>query len=135
MILYLLVQLKYTRWVSVERKSSVCLICMKYGIIILIIIIISLGKILLSYIANTSCTHTCTRVRTHAHVYARVQTHTAVAAVQIITIRWRQTVTARSAGDNAGCWLLKYTLALAARFPRGFAWFWRIKKILGRTET
>ena len=43
-----------------------CLICMKYRIIILIIIIISLGKISLSYIANTSCTHA--RVcRTHAH--------------------------------------------------------------------
>ena len=40
-------------------KSSVCLICMKYRIIILIIIIISLGQILLSYIANTSRTHAC----------------------------------------------------------------------------
>ena len=34
-----------------------CVICMKYRIIILIIIIISLGQILLSYIANTSCMH------------------------------------------------------------------------------
>ena len=45
----------YTSRVPVEGKSSVCLICiMKYGIIILIIIIISLGEILLSYIANTN---------------------------------------------------------------------------------
>ena len=35
-------------------------------IIILIIIIISLGKILSSYIANTSRPHACTDVRTHA---------------------------------------------------------------------
>ena len=42
-----------------------CLICMKYRIIILIIIIISLGKISLSYIANTSRTHACTHARAH----------------------------------------------------------------------
>ena len=46
--------------VPVEGKSSVCLICMKYRIIILIIIIKRPGEILLSYIANTS------RMRTHA---------------------------------------------------------------------
>ena len=34
-----------TRPVPVEGKSSVCLICMKYRIIMLIIIIISIGKI------------------------------------------------------------------------------------------
>ena len=34
-----------------------CLICMKYRIIILIIIIKRLGEILLSYMANTSHTH------------------------------------------------------------------------------
>ena len=38
-----------------------CLICMKYRIIILIIIIKRPGEILLSYIANTSRTHS----RTH----------------------------------------------------------------------
>ena len=44
--------------VPFEGKSSVCVICMKYRIIILItcIIIISLGQILLSCIANTSRT-------------------------------------------------------------------------------
>ena len=53
-----------TRRVPVEGKSSVCLICMKY--MILIFIIISLGQILLSYIANTSRTHACPRTRAHA---------------------------------------------------------------------
>ena len=42
--------------VPVERKLSVCRICMKYRII-LIIIIISLDEILLLYIANTSRMH------------------------------------------------------------------------------
>ena len=62
-----------SRRVPGEGKSSVCLICMKYRIIILIIIIISLGEILFSYIANTSRTHALTRARTHArkHMHAR----------------------------------------------------------------
>ena len=59
-----------TSRVPVEEKSSVCLICMKYRIIILIIIIISLGKILLSYFANTSRTHARTHARTPAHALA-----------------------------------------------------------------
>ena len=42
---------------------------------------------------------------------------------------------ASSAGDNAGRWPLKYTLVLAASFPRGFGYFLLIKKILGQTET
>ena len=50
--------------VPVGGKLSVCLIwnCMKYRIIILIIIIKRLGEILLSYMANTSHTH----ARTHS---------------------------------------------------------------------
>ena len=47
-----------------------CLICMKYRIIILIIIIISLGKISLSYIANTSRTHACMHARAHTGEHA-----------------------------------------------------------------
>ena len=47
--------------VPVGGKLSVCLICMKYRIIILIIIIKRLGEILLSYMANTAHTH----ARTH----------------------------------------------------------------------
>ena len=61
----------YTSRVPVEGKSSVCLICMKYKLIILIIIIISLVQILLSYIANTSRMHACTHARMHAHTHAR----------------------------------------------------------------
>ena len=88
-----------TRRVPVEGKSSVCLICMKYRIIILIIIIISLGQILLSYIANTSRTHApCQRTRAHACA----STHTAVAtAVQVSAIHRRPPVTARSAGIHS----------------------------------
>ena len=59
-------ELVRTSRVPVEGKSSVCLIFMKYRIIILIIIITSLGHILLS-IANTSCTHAHTRMRTDTH--------------------------------------------------------------------
>ena len=59
-----------TRRVPIYEKSSVCLICMKYRIIILIMIILSLGKISLSYIANTSRTH----ARTHARAHSRTQT-------------------------------------------------------------
>ena len=83
-----------TRWVPVEWRSSVCLICMIYRIIILIIIIISLGQILVSYIANTSRTHAHAR----AHTHSRTHTHSAVTAVQVSAIRWRPIVTARSAG-------------------------------------
>ena len=63
-----------TSRVPVEGKSSVCLICMKYRIIFLIIIIISLGQILLSYIANTSRTYGQTR----AHEPAQTRAHVAV---------------------------------------------------------
>ena len=52
-----------------------CLICMKYRIILLIIIIISLGKISLSYIANTSCTHACMHARTRTHAHTRKHAH------------------------------------------------------------
>ena len=71
----------YTSRVLVEGKSSVWLICMKYRIIILIIIIISVGQILLSDTAipaiiiiiiilqtHHACTHT--RMRTDAHACA-----------------------------------------------------------------
>ena len=57
--------LSNTRRVPVDGKSSVCLSCMKYRIIILIIVIISLGQILLSYIADTSRTHARTCMREH----------------------------------------------------------------------
>ena len=97
----LLHPLRSTRRVPVEGKSSVCLICMKYRIIIVIIIIISLGQILLSYIANTSRTHA--NVRTHTHTHMRAHTHTpAVAtAIQVSAIHRRPPVAARSAGIHS----------------------------------
>ena len=55
-----------TRRVPVEGKSSMCLICLKYRIIFLIIIIISLGKILFSYIA-IHITHARMHTLEHAH--------------------------------------------------------------------
>ena len=84
-------------------KSSVCVICMKYRIIIVIIIIISLGEILLSYIANTS------------HVGAPM--HDDV--------------------NDPHYWTVAGSLntRVATRFPRDFARFSRINKLLGRTET
>ena len=67
-----------TSRLPVERKSSVCVICRKYRILILISIISSLGQILLSYTANTSLSHTRThaRTRTHTRTHARTNTHT-----------------------------------------------------------
>ena len=74
-----------TSRVPVEGKSSVCVICMKYRIIILIIIIISLGQIILSYMANTSLTH----ARTHACTRTHLRTHPPTAvAVQVVAVRW-----------------------------------------------
>ena len=77
-----------------------CLICMKYRIIFLIIIIISLGQILLPYIANTSRTD----ARTHIHACARTRanacTHTAV-AVSLFGGSWPANRDAHSAGDNS----------------------------------
>ena len=66
----------HTSRVSVEGKSSVCAISMKYRKIILIIIIISLDKILLSYIANTSRTHARNHARTRKHTHTHTNTHT-----------------------------------------------------------
>ena len=99
-----------------------CLICMTYRIIFLIIMISSLGQILLSYIANTSRTrvythvHACTRTRanacTHTHAFAvslfdgythpreRVHTHTAV-AVSLFDGSVPANRDARSDGDNS----------------------------------
>ena len=69
-----LVHLKCTSLLRVEWKSSVCVICMKYRIIILIIIIISLGQILLSYISNTSRTH-ASHTGIHSRTHSRTRTH------------------------------------------------------------
>ena len=81
--------------ISVEGKWSVSLIRMNYRIIIVIIIIISLGKIVSSYIANTSRTHACTDVRTHTHTRTRTPPRTTVAV---------RCVGARDNGRSASHW-------------------------------
>ena len=57
---------------------------------ILIIIIISLGKVLLSYIANTSRTHACTHARMYVHTHAHTHTHSRTCSHQptTIAVRW-----------------------------------------------
>ena len=77
-----------------------CLICMKYRIIFLIIIIISLGQILLSYIANTSRRHARTDARTHTRAHAPARTHP-TSPYRYSMGLCQPTVTARSAGDNS----------------------------------
>ena len=87
----------YTSRVPVEWKSSVCVICMEYMIIVLIIIIINLGQIILTHMANTSRTHACTHAHTHAH--DRVHAHTrppTASTTQVVAVRWvgvRPTIT------------------------------------------
>ena len=54
---------------------------------------ISLGRILSSYIANTSSTQTRSHTRTHARTHARTHTHThthtyTAVAVQVVAVRW-----------------------------------------------
>ncbi len=100
---------------------------MKYKIIILIIIIISLGQILLSYIENTS--------RTHAHARAPTYTHTAepfrlalcdgsVAPKRDGTFRWQQWASLHSNKHMRG----------RSGFPR-FCVFFAYTKIARPTET
>ena len=95
-----------TSRVPAEGTSSVCLICMKYRIIFLIIIIISLGQILLSYIANTSRTHTHP-VHTHPpHTHRRRRIAIRWVCTQPSPYRYsmglcQPTVTARGTGDNS----------------------------------
>ena len=68
--------------VPVGGKSSVCLICMKYRIIILIIIIKRPGEILLSYIANTSRTNS----RTHPVLMYPSQ-HFIIDEIQLLSLK------------------------------------------------
>ena len=87
--------------IPVEGKSSECLICMKYRIIILIIII-SLGQLFYCILqTHHACTHArvdtrtrahaCARThtRTRAHARANIRAHTAVAAVTVRRIGYR----------------------------------------------
>ena len=109
--------------IPVEVKSSECLIRMKYRIIILIIIIISLGQMGQIFYRIMQTHHACTHARaythTRVHACARTRAHTcphtqpsppsppSPSAAQAIAIRCRPTVTVRSACDNADRWLFK----------------------------
>ena len=71
----LLIQYNTSR-LPVEGKSPVCAISMKYGIMITLIINITMGQILLSYIADTRAhTHTRTHARTRAYAHTQPPTH------------------------------------------------------------
>ena len=105
--------------IPVEGKSSECLICMKYRIIILIIII-SLGQIFYRILqTHHACTHARVQTRTRAHACARTHTRTraharantrahaqpspsAPSAAQAIAFHRRPAVTASSAGIHRG---------------------------------
>ena len=109
----------YTSRVPVVGGSSVCLICMKYRRIILIIIIISPGQI--SYIANTSRTHACT----HAHAH----TPRWRSGFRCSMGRCRPTVTARSAGDNGRRCFIQINTCEGDPVSPTFCVFFAYKKI------
>ena len=94
------------------------------------IIIISLGQILLSYMANTSRTRAHTHARTHARAHTHVRTHRRrrLTAVQAIAIRWRPT-------NRYGQLRLRQCWSMATRFTRGFGSCSWIQKNIGWTET
>ena len=105
-----------------------CLICIKYMIII---IIISLGQILLSYIAKTSRTH----ARMHA-MHARTRTHThAVVAVRLSLIDGSVApnrdvpLLARCAGDHGRCCFIQINAREGDPVSPTFCVFFAYKKI------
>ena len=117
-----------------------CLICMKYRIIILIIIIISLGKISLSYIANTSRMHACTHARAHTLTLANTPTHTHDRRCSLFSVRPTMTQSWLGAPFST---LARQCRSLAIQINRRagdplssrFWKFFAYKKLLGRTET
>ena len=124
-----------TRRVPVEGKSSVCLICMKYRIIILIIIIISLGQILLSYIANTSRTHACQRTRAHASASTHKDTPPSPPPYRSALFIGAHPWWPAPLAFTARRWVIEINnTRYPPDFPKNLS-FSRIKKLLGRTET
>ena len=118
-------ELLFTSRVPVEGKSSVCLICMKYRIIFLIIIIISLGQILLSYIANTSRT----QARRHAPARTRTQPppHTPPSPYRYSMGLCQPTLTTRTAGDNSWSLAIEINTGTGGPVSPGFECFSHIK--------
>ena len=126
----------HTRRIPVEGKSSVCLICMKYRIIILITIIISLGEILLSYIANKSRTHPLMHARTRARMHSRNHAHAHTHLRSCSMRRRRPCVTKLTPSFMAGSWVIQINTRAGDPISPRFWMFFEYKKIiLGRTET
>ena len=137
-----MVRYKSLAGIPVEGKSSdsQCLICMKYRIIILIIIIISLGQILYCILQiHHACAHARAHKRTRAHARACTRAHTAVAAVTV-----RRTGYRNSMSPNRDSPLrLRQCRSLAIQITTRtgdpitpiFWMFFAYKTLLGRTET
>ena len=113
-----------------------CVICMKYRIII---INISLGQILLSYIANPSRTHACTRTHARTHTChtppSQFRLSLFVGSVPhnrdgvntpFRRFRWR---------SMAGRWFIQINTRMGDPVSPRFWVFFAYKKLLGRTET
>ena len=112
-----------TRPVPVEGKSSVCLICMKYRILMLISIIISMGKISLSYIAKTSRTHACMHARAHTLTRTPPPPPTTIAVRSVGALNHDSVMVGRplfDAGQTMPVAGHSLTDVLATRFHRGF---------------
>ena len=115
-----------------------CLICMKYRIIILLLSLSAWVKyyyrILKTHHARMhACMHACTYMHTHTHIHthththththmhARTHTHTAE-PFRLAMGRWRLTVMARSAGDNGRRCFIQINTGRSG-FPRFFVFF------------
>ena len=111
-----------------------CLICMKYRIIILMIIIISLGEILLSYIYISNTSRTQPRTRMHACTRAHALKHTHHRLRSGSMRRWRPSVTKLTPSFMASSWVIQLNTCAGDQLSRGFGCFSRIKILLGRTD-
>ena len=138
-----------------------CLICMKYRIIILIIIIISLGEFLLSHIANPYRKHArraCTGARARTHIHAHTLAHTRTQArgfsrtrARTHTTRWRRSGSMSRWRPSVtklthpfrlfrwhawpGSWVIQINPRAADQISPRFWMFFASKKLLGRTKT
>ena len=105
---------------------------MKYRKIILIIIMISLGQILLSYIENTSRTHARTHARTHTHAHTRAHAHTTTTiAVQVAAVRW----VGEPNHDEVNSPFIQINSRLSDVVFAIVLVFFAFKQIIGRPET
>ena len=112
---------------------------MKYRIIILIIIIISLGQIFYRILqTHHACTHARAHTRMCAHAHARAHTcrytkPSPPSAAQAIATRCRPTVTVRPATMPTAGYSNNHT-HWRPNYPDILDVFPRIKILLGRTE-